>query len=74
MYRKFKYSPELKVKACEEYLSGCFSILYICNRYDINYNHKKGTYSIYDWLHIYRESGAEGFSIPQRKISNTQKS
>lgn len=61
MSRKFKYSPELKVKACEEYLSGCYSMFDICNRYNIHYNHKKGISSIYDWLHIYRESGVEGF-------------
>jgi len=67
MSRKFKYSPELKVKACEEYLRGSFSMLDICNRYDINYNHKKGTCSIYDWLHIYRESGAEGFFYSAKK-------
>jgi len=67
MSRKFKYSPELKIKACEEYLSGCFSMLDICNRYDITYNHKKGTCSIYDWLYIYRESGAEGFFYSAKK-------
>lgn len=61
MSRNFKYSPELKVKACEEYLSGCYSMLDICNRHNIHYNRKKGICSIYDWLHIYRESGAEGF-------------
>ncbi|HKK89671.1 MAG TPA: helix-turn-helix domain-containing protein [Saprospiraceae bacterium] len=65
MSRKFKYSPEIKVKACEEYLSGNYSILDLCNRYDISY--KKGTCSIYKWLSIYMESGAKGF------FYNTQK-
>lgn len=61
MSRKFKYSPELKVKACQEYLNGCFSMLDICNKYDINYNHKAGTCPIYNWLNIYKESGDDGF-------------
>lgn len=65
MSRKFKYSPELKVKACEEYLSGCYSMLDICNRYDINY--KNGTCSIYEWLPLYKESGAEGFFYSAQK-------
>lgn len=67
MSRKFKYPPELRVKACEEYLSGCFSMLDICNKYDISYNDKSGTCPIYDWLHIYRQSGAEGFFYSAKK-------
>lgn len=65
MSRKFKYSPQIKVKACEEYLSGRYSMHDICNRYDINY--RNGSCTIYDWLPIYKENGEEGFFYSSQK-------
>ncbi|MGL6173860.1 MAG: transposase [Cellulosilyticaceae bacterium] len=61
MSRKPKYSSELKVKACEQYLNGKLSMPEICKLYGISYNEKNYSCSIYDWLHVYRKLGADGF-------------
>ena len=64
MFRKAKYSPETKVSACEDYLSGNLSMREICAKYDIPFNEKKSNCSVHKWLHVYNYSGIEGFQNP----------
>lgn len=57
-----KYSSEIKIKACEEYLSGELSHQDICKKYGIEYNFKKHNSMITkSWICIYRTYGPEGF-------------
>ena len=60
-----KYSNEIKINACEDYIAGKLSHKEICIKYGIAYNEKKGTSMVYEWLHQYRGEGANAF------ISNT---
>lgn len=72
MSRKAKYTPETKMNACEDYLSGNLSMKEICCKYKIPFNEKAGSCSVYDWLFVYRESGIEGFINSNKNNSYTQ--
>ena len=54
-----KYSKELIIKRCEEYLSCNSSKLELCNKYGIHY--KNGKSIIDDWIPRYLEDGADVF-------------
>ena len=57
-----KYSSEIKIKACEEYLAGELSHQEICQKYGIEYNPKTYISMITrSWMCIYRTYGPEGF-------------
>ena len=57
-----KYSSEIKIKACEEYLFGELSHQDICKKYGIEYNQKKHNSMITkSWMCIYRTHGPDGF-------------
>lgn len=58
----FKYSSEIKIKACEAYLYGELSHQEICSKYGIEYNQRKHNSIITrNWMYIYRTRGPEGF-------------
>jgi transposase-like protein len=56
-----KYSNELKISACKEYLDGKLSHQEICLKYGIYYNEKYRTSKIFSWLHNYRVDGENAF-------------
>jgi transposase-like protein len=56
-----KYSNELKISACKEYLEGKLSHKEICLKYGIYYNEKYRTSKIFSWLHNYRVDGENAF-------------
>lgn len=57
-----KYSKEIIIKICEEYLLGNSSKMELCNKYDIPY--KNGYSMIDDWIPRYLENGADAFLSP----------
>ena len=56
-----KYSPEIKIKACEDYLLGNLSNKEICMKYKIHFDGKKCKSMLNEWLPIYREHGPSAF-------------
>ena len=56
-----KYSSEIKIKACEDYLSGNLSHKDICMKYGIHFDEKKCKSMLNEWLPIYREHGPSAF-------------
>lgn len=56
-----KYSPEIKIKACEDYLSGKLSHKEICMKYDIHFREKKCTSMLNEWLPRYLANGVAAF-------------
>ena len=56
-----KYSNELKINACKEYLEGKLSHKEICLKYGIYYNEKRRNSEIFSWLHKYRVDGENAF-------------
>lgn len=60
---KPKYSPELKIRACEDFLSGKYSAAQICEKYRITYNAKNhSSSSLNEWVAMYKATGSEAFS------------
>lgn len=56
-----KYLPEIKIKACEDYLLGKLSHSEICTKYNIKFYHSSGTSMLNEWLTMYREHGPSAF-------------
>ena len=56
-----KYSPEIKIKACEDYLSGKLSHKEICMKYGIHFCEKKCNSMLNEWLPRYLANGAVAF-------------
>ena len=56
-----KYSPEIKIKACEDYLSGKLSHKEICMKYGIHFCEKNYCSMINEWLPRYLSNGATAF-------------
>ena len=56
-----KYSPEIKIKACENYLSGKLSHKEICMKYGIHFCEKKCNSMLNEWLPRYLANGAVAF-------------
>ncbi|MGU8435411.1 hypothetical protein ACV3RS_15615 [Clostridium perfringens] len=54
MSRKAKYSPETKANACEDYLKNNLFMQEICSKYNIPFNIKSCTCSVYKWIPIYK--------------------
>ena len=55
-----KYSPEIKIKACEDYISDKYSHREICEKYGIHFK-RNGTSMLNQWLPLYREHGPMAF-------------
>lgn len=58
MSRKVRYTKELKIKACELYLSGELSCKDIAKQLGIN---RKSAVKVYDWVRMYKTHGAKVF-------------
>lgn len=57
-----QYSPEIKVKACEDYLSGSYTMLEVCEKYGIKFNErKKESRLLLKWIAIYKKDGSPAF-------------
>jgi len=56
-----KYSPEIKIKACEDYLFEKLSHKEICMKYGIHFCEKKCTSMLNEWLPRYLANGAVAF-------------
>lgn len=60
---KPKYSPELKIRACEDFLSGKYSMAQVCEKYGMTYNEKnRSSTSLSEWVAKYRAAGPEAFT------------
>ena len=59
---KPKFSPEIKIHACEDFLSGKYIAAQVCEKYGITYNEKNcSSTSLSEWGVRYRTVGPEGF-------------
>jgi len=56
-----KYSSEIKIKACEDYLSGKLSHREICMKYGIHFREKDHHSMLNEWLPRYLANGADAF-------------
>ena len=56
-----KYSAELKIAACMDYLSGELSHREICKKYGIHFNTKKSISMLNEWIPKYMKHGNEAF-------------
>lgn len=72
MGRKCKYSPEDKIQAAKDYLSGRKSTKEICNDLGIRYNSNKGNI-IRIWARNYQELGETSFYDKPRNKSYSSK-
>lgn len=60
---KPKFSPEIKIHACEDFLSGKHTSAQVCEKYGITYNEKNcSSTSLSEWVAKYRAVGAEAFT------------
>lgn len=56
-----KYSAEIKIAACQDYISGIFTRKEICEKYDIYYNTKNSMSMLNKWIPRYLEHGEAAF-------------
>ena len=63
------YSAEIKIKACEEYLSGNYTQQEICQKYDILYRKDSRSSVIMEWVKIYIANGPTAFTRPKENRS-----
>ena len=63
------YSAEIKIKACEEYLSGNYTQQEICQKYDILYRKDSRSSVIMEWVKIYIANGPTAFTRPKENQS-----
>ena len=67
---KPKYSPELKIRACEDFLSGKYSAAQVCEKYGITYNWKNhSSSSLNEWVAKYRVMGSGAFTSSRHNKS-----
>lgn len=60
---KPKFSIELKIRACEDFLSGKYSAAQVCEKYGITYNVRKhSSSSLNEWVTKYRIMGSDAFN------------
>ena len=56
-----KYSAELKIAACQDYLSSGLTHKDVCEKYGIYYNTKKSTSVLSKWIRRYLSHGENAF-------------
>ena len=60
---KPKFPPEIKIHACEDFLSGKYTSAQVCEKYGITYNEKNcSSTSLSEWVAKYRAVGSEAFT------------
>ena len=60
-----KYLPDIKIKACEDYLSGKYSQREVCEKYGIYFSESRRSSMIEEWLPSYSLYGADAFLYPK---------
>ena len=60
-----KYSAELKIAACKDYLDGKLSAREICYKYGITFNGSNLPAKLYEWVTKYRIHGEKAFIRPK---------
>ena len=59
---KPKFSPEIKIHACEDFLSGNYTLAQVCETYGIAYHEKNhSSTSLREWVAKYKAVGPEAF-------------
>ena len=66
-----KYSVELKIAACKDFLSGEFSLSEVCEKYGIYYNPKEWSSELRKWSAQYEKYGESAFIRPKGNNSYT---
>ena len=67
---KPKYSPELKIRACKDFLKDKYSAAQVCEKYAITYNEKNhSSSSLNEWIAKYRAMGAGAFGSSRHNKS-----
>ncbi len=62
-YVQTKVSPEIKIHACKDFLSGKYTSAQVCEKYGITYNEKNcSSTSLSEWMAKYRAAGPEAFT------------
>ncbi len=61
-----KYSAELKIAACKDFLSGALSFIEVCEKYGIHYDKKKGATELRKWIAQYEKQGTSAFIQSKR--------
>ena len=60
---KPKFPPEIKLHACEDFLSGKYTSVQVCEKYGITYNKKNcSSTSLSEWVAKYRVMGVNAFA------------
>ena len=66
-----KYSAELKIAACEDFLSGELTLKEVCEKYGIHFNAKECSSKLRKWAVLYQKNGASAFKRPKGNRSYT---
>ena len=60
---KPKFPPEIKIHACEDFLSGKYTSAQVCEKYGITYNENNcSSTSLSEWVAKYSAVGPEAFT------------
>ena len=60
---KPKFPPEIKLHACEDFLSGKYTSAQVCEKYGITYNKKNcSSTSLSEWVAKYKAAGEKAFT------------
>ena len=60
-----KYSAELKIAACKDFLSGELSLAEVCEKYGIYYDAKECSSRLRKWCVLYEKNGESAFLRPE---------
>ena len=60
-----KYTAELKIVACKDFLSGDLSLAEVCEKYGIYYNSKERSSALRKWIAHYEKYGESAFIRPK---------
>ena len=66
-----KYSAELKIAACEDFLSGELTLKEVCEKYGIHFDAKECSSKLRKWAVLYQKNGASAFKRPKGNRSYT---
>ena len=66
-----KYTAELKIAACKDFLSRELSLAEVCEKYGIHYNPKKCSSELRSWCAQYEKHGESAFIRPKGNNSYT---
>lgn len=64
-----KYTADIKINACKDYLSGKYSHREVCEKYGIRYNSENRHSVIEAWIRYFRKYGHSAFQKKRKKKS-----